>query len=100
AANSLGSSDGYVTLPMSLINLFTLPFPLFSGVLVTKKDLIDYMLPGIFGWAFDFGYGVMILLLLWCLFVIISGFYILRIYRTKRHNGSRRYLGREALLIG
>lgn len=100
AANSLGSSDGYVTLPMSLINFFTLPYPLFSGVLVTKKDLIDYMLPGIFGWAFDFGYVVMILLIIWCLVVIFTGFYILRKYRTKRRNGSRRYLGREALLIG
>jgi len=99
-ATSVGSSDGYITLPMSLITLFTLPFPLFSGVLVTKKDMIDYMLPGIFGWAFDFGYGVLILLILWCLVVTLTGFYILRKYRTKRRNGSRRYLGREALLIG
>ena len=36
----------------------------------------------------------------WCLLVMFTGFYILRKYRTTRKNGSRRYLGREALLIG
>ncbi|AEG17270.1 hypothetical protein [Methanobacterium paludis] len=99
-ANCLGGSDGYISLPMNLINSLTLPFPLFAGVLVTKKDIIDYMLPGIFGVAFDFGYGSLILLLTWCMIVICTGFYILRQYRSKRRNGSRRYLGREALLIG
>jgi hypothetical protein len=96
----LGGSDGYLSLPMNLINTFTLPFPLFYGVLVVKKDVIDYMLPGIFGVAFDFGYGGLILLLGWCLVVICTGFYILRKYRSKRRAGSRMYLGREALLIG
>ncbi len=99
-SNCLGGSDGYISLPMNLINFFTLPFPLFSGVLVTQKDYIDYMLPGIFGVAFDFGYGGLLLLMGWCLIVIITGFYVLRKYRSKRKNGSRRYLGREALLIG
>ena len=99
-ADCLGGSDGYISLPMSLINFFTLPFPLFFGVLVVKKDYIDYMLPGIFGVAFDFGYMGLIFLLGWCMVVICSGFYVLREYRKKRRNGSRMYLGREALLIG
>jgi hypothetical protein len=99
-ADCLGGSDGYLSLPMNLINYFTLPFPLFYGILVVKKDVIDYMLPGIFGVAFDFGYGGLILLLGWCLVVICTGFYILREYRSKRKDGSRMYLGREALLIG
>ncbi|WJI09319.1 hypothetical protein FGU46_04035 [Methanobacterium sp. CWC-01] len=99
-ADCLGGSDGYLSLPMSLINLFTLPYPLFFGVLVTKKDYIDYMLPGIFGVAFDFGYMGLLLLMGWVLLVTCSGFYALREYRKKRKNGSRMYLGREALLIG
>ncbi|AXV39877.1 hypothetical protein [Methanobacterium sp. BAmetb5] len=100
ASSCLGGSDGYLSLPMNLINTLTLPFPLFFGVLVTKKDIIDYMLPGIFGVAFDFGYGGLLALLCWCAFVMVSGFYVLRKYRSKRRVGSRRYLGREALLIG
>jgi hypothetical protein len=99
-ADCLGGSDGYLSLPMSLINLFTLPYPLFFGVLVTKKDYIDYMLPGIFGVAYDFGYMGLLLLMGWVLLVTCSGFYALRDYRKKRKNGSRMYLGREALLIG
>jgi len=95
-----GGSDGYVTLPMSLVTLFGLPFPVFYGILVSKKDVIDYMLPGIFGYTFDFGYGILILLLLWCVGVTILGFKILGIYRSKRESGNRKYLGREALLIG
>jgi hypothetical protein len=100
AANCLGGSDGYITLPMNLINTLTLPFPLFFGVLVVKKDVIDYMLPGIFGVAFDFGYGGLLALLGWCAIVMCSGFYVLRKYRSKRRVGTRTYLGREALLIG
>jgi hypothetical protein len=99
-ADCLGGSDGYLSLPMNLINFFTLPFPLFFGVLVIKKDYIDYMLPGIFGVAFDFGYGGLLLLLGWCVLVMFIGFYMLMKYRSKRRVGSRRYLGREALLIG
>lgn len=95
-----GGSEGYVTLPMSLITLFGLPFPLFYGILVTKKDVVDYMLPGIFGYTFDFGYFTLILLLLWCVGVIIIGFKMLSTYRFNREKGDRRYLGREALLIG
>jgi hypothetical protein len=100
AGQCLGGSEGYLSLPMSLINFFTLPFPLFAGVLVVKKDAIDYMLPGIFGVAFDFGYGGLLALMVWIMIVTLTGFYILRNYRSKRKNGSRMYLGREALLIG
>jgi len=95
-----GGSDGFLSMPMNLINLFTLPFPLFAGILVVKKDAIDYMLPGIFGVAFDFGYGGLLALMIWIMIVTLTGFYILRDYRSKRKNGSRMYLGREALLIG
>ncbi|MBI5680240.1 MAG: hypothetical protein HZC47_05030 [Methanobacterium sp.] len=96
----LGGSDGYISVPMNLIHFLTLPFPLFYGVLVTKKDYIDYMLPGIFGVAFDFGFISLIAFMGWCMVVICTGFYVLRKYRTKRKNGSRMYLGREAMLIG
>ncbi|MEN6573395.1 hypothetical protein [Methanobacterium aggregans] len=99
-AEDMGSSSGYISLPISMIMLFGLPFPVFFGILVTKKDVIDYMLPGIFGFAYDFGYIVMILLLAWCVFVMVSGFKILEVYREKRERGNRNYLGREALLIG
>jgi len=99
-ANCLGGSDGYISLPMSLIMMFSLPFPMFYGVLVSKKDVIDYMLPGIFGYSFDFGYGFLIVLLIWCIVVIAIGFKTLSIYRKKREKDNRKYLGREAILIG
>lgn len=95
-----GSSSGYISLPINLITLFGLPFPVFFGILVTKKDVIDYFLPGIFGYAYDFGYIVMFLFLAWCVFVIYLGLKILNSYREKREKGNRNYLGREALLIG
>ncbi|MGB9200840.1 MAG: hypothetical protein WCB89_05140, partial [Methanobacterium sp.] len=59
-----------------------------------------YFVPGIFGYAFDFGYIVLILLLAWCIFVIAIGLKILADYRDKREKGNKNYLGREALLIG
>ncbi len=96
----LGGSDGYISLPVTLITLFGLPFPIFYGILVTQKDVIDYMLPGIFGVAFDFGYLFLIFLLGWCIFVMYTGFRILRVYRRRRENGDKDCLGREALLIG
>jgi len=96
----LGGSDGYISLPMSLIHFLTLPFPLFNGVLVTKKDYIDYILPGIFGITFDFGFAFLFLILAWSVMVIGTGFMVLRKYRSKRREGSRMYLGREAILIG
>lgn len=96
----LGGSDGYMSLPISLITLFGLPFPLFFGILVSKKDIIDYMLPGIFGVTFDFGYLTLLFLLLWCAGVVLAGTMMLRTYRTRRENGDKNCLGREALLIG
>lgn len=96
----LGGSDGYISLPVTLITLFGLPFPVFYGILVTKKDVIDYMLPGIFGVAFDFGYLFLVFLLGWCILVMYLGFNILRTYRRRRENGDKSCLGREALLIG
>ena len=57
-------------------------------------------MPGTFGFTFDFGYITLICLLIWCAAVIFIGFKILAMYREKRENGNRNYLGREALLIG
>lgn len=96
----LGSSSGYISLPISLILNFGLPYQVFFGVLVTKKDIIDYFVPGIYGFAFDFGYIVLVLLLLWCVFVIFLGLKILSEYRDRRERGDKTLLGREALLIG
>ena len=95
-----GSSSGYIALPVSLILTFGLPYQIFFGTLVTKKDIIDYFVPGIYGFAFDFGYIVLVLLLLWCVFVTCLGLRILVEYREKRERGNKTYLGREALLIG
>ena len=95
-----GSSSGYIALPVFIILAFGLPYQIFFGTLVTKKDIIDYFVPGIYGFAFDFGYIVLVLLLLWCVFVIFIGFKILADYREKRERGNKNYLGREALLIG
>jgi hypothetical protein len=96
----LGGGDGYITLPMTLVHFFGLPYHQFYGLLVIKKDYIDYMLPGIFAVAFDAGYGGLLFLMTWIIVVTVTGFVILRKYRSKRKNGSRMYLGREALLIG
>jgi hypothetical protein len=95
-----GFASGYITLPLTLINWLTLPFPVFYGVLVSKKDIIDYFLPGTFGFAFDFGYIALICLLIWCITVIFIGFNMLATYRKKRENGNKKYLGRETILIG
>ena len=95
-----GFASGYISLPVSLITLFSLPFTIFYGVLVSNKDVADYFLPGTFGFTFDFGYITLIFLLIWCIVVIFIGFKILAEYREKRENGNRNYLGREALLIG
>lgn len=97
---SSGFADGYISLPLQLILFFGLPFPVFYGILVNKKDVIDYMVPGVFGWAYDFGYITMFFLLIWCVGIIIMGLRMLSIYRERRENGSRSYLGREVLLTG
>ena len=99
-ATDTGSSSGYIALPVFIILAFGLPYQIFFGTLVTKKDIIDYFVPGIYGFAFDFGYIVLVLLLIWCVFVIVIGLKILADYREKRERGNKNYLGREALLIG
>ena len=96
----MGNSDGYISLPLTFITSFGLPFPLFYGILVTKKDIIDYFLPGIFGIGFDFGYLALAAVIIWILVVIIIGLVILNKYKLQRERGSKRYIGREALLIG
>lgn len=93
-------AEGYITLPMQLILMFGLPFPLFFGVLVNQKDTIDYMLPGIMGYAYDFGYLGLIGLMVFVLFTIIIGFKILAIYRERREKNNKKFLGKEVLLIG
>lgn len=93
-------AEGYITLPMQLILLFGLPFPLFSGMLVNQKDTVDYMLPGIMGYGFDFGYLGLIALMIFVLVTIIIGFKVLSIYREKRERNNKKYLGKEVLLTG
>lgn len=95
-----GFADGYISLPFSLILFFALPYPMFFGVLITKKDIIDYMLPGIFGYAFDFGIFGLLLLLGATLFTIYIGFKILVEYRRFREQGDKTYIDKEALLVG
>ncbi|MDR0901133.1 MAG: hypothetical protein LBM26_05680 [Methanobrevibacter sp.] len=99
-AQDTGFASGYISLPMSFIIMFGLPFPLFYGLLVTKKDMVDYMLPGIFGYAFDFGYLGLIALLGLSIITIVVGLKMLNVYRTKREKNNKKYLGREVLLIG
>lgn len=96
----LGGADGYITLPVTLIHFLRLPYHIFYGILVNQKDYIDYMLPGIFAVAFDGGYFSLLFLLVWIAFVTILASKILKKYKEKRSEGSTRYLGREALLIG
>lgn len=36
-SSGLGNSDGYISLPLTFVTLFGLPFPLFYGILVTKR---------------------------------------------------------------
>lgn len=98
--SSLGNSDGYISLPLTFVTLFGLPFPLFYGILVTKKDIIDYFLPGIFGIGFDFGYIALAVIIIWIIVVMVIGLKILDKYRLQRERGSKRYMGREALLTG
>jgi hypothetical protein len=95
-----GFADGYISLPMRFILMFGLAFPLFYGVLVTKKDIIDYMLPGIFGYAFDFGYIAMIGLIAFTIITIVLGLKMLAVYRKRREMNNKNYLGKEVLLIG
>ncbi|MGP8024431.1 MAG: hypothetical protein ACLPHE_10485 [Methanobacterium sp.] len=95
-----GFADGYISLPINLITLFGLPYPTFYGILVAKKDVIDYFVPGIFGYSYDFGYIIMFLFVAYIIAVLIVGLVMLRSYREKRERGNKSLLGREALLIG
>ena len=99
-AEGTAFAEGYITLPMQLILFFGLPFPMFFGVLVNQKDTIDYMLPGIFGYGFDFGILGLALLVIFVLGTILIGFKILTMYREKREKNNKKYLGREVLLTG
>ena len=93
-------AEGYVTLPMQFVLFFGLPFPMFFGILVNQKDTIDYMLPGIFGYGFDFGILGLVGLVVFVLGTILIGFKILTMYREKREKNNKKYLGREVLLTG
>ena len=94
-AEGTAFAEGYITLPMQFVLFFGLPFPMFFGVLVNQKDTIDYMLPGIFGWGFDFGILGLIGLMVFVLGTILIGFKVLNMYREKREKNNKKYLGRE-----
>jgi hypothetical protein len=89
--NSTGFADGYVSLPLTLIKLLGLPFPEFYGTLVNKKDVIDYFVPGVLGYGYDFGYIIMILFLMYVVGVVLIGLKILKKYRSNRENGKKIY---------
>ena len=99
-AEGTAFAEGYITLPMQLVLFFGLPFPMFFGILVNQKDTIDYMVPGIFGYGFDFGYLGLVGLMVFVLGTILIGFKILTIYRERREKNNKKYLGREVLLTG
>lgn len=89
--NSTGFAEGYVSLPLTLIKLLGLPFPEFYGTLVNKKDVIDYFVPGVLGYGYDFGYIIMILFLMYVVGVVLIGLKILKKYRSNRENGKKIY---------
>ena len=99
-AEGTAFAEGYITLPMQFVLFFGLPFPMFFGILVNQKDTIDYMLPGIFGYGFDFGYLGLVGLIAFALGTIVIGFKILTMYREKREKNNKKYLGKEVLLTG
>jgi hypothetical protein len=99
-AEGTAFAEGYITLPMQLVLFFGLPFPMFFGILVNQKDTIDYMLPGIFGYGFDFGFLGLIGLMVFVLGTLLIGFKVLVKYREKREKNNKKYLGREVLLTG
>jgi hypothetical protein len=99
-AEGTAFAEGYITLPMQLVLFFGLPFPMFFGILVNQKDTIDYMLPGIFGYGFDFGILGLVGLMIFVVGTIVIGFKVLKKYREKREKNNKKYLGREVLLTG
>jgi hypothetical protein len=99
-SDSSGFADGYVSLPISLITTFGLALPIFYGILSNQKDVIDYFVPGIFGFGYEFGYLTLLFIIAWVLAVVVIGLKILQKYKEKREKGNKTLLGREALLIG
>ena len=99
-AEGTAFAEGYITLPMQLVLFFGLPFPMFFGILVNQKDTIDYMLPGIFGYGFDFGFLGLIGLIIFVVGTIVIGFKVLTKYRERREKNNKKYLGKEVLLTG
>ena len=99
-ANSTGFADGYIALPLTVITHLNLPFPEFYGILSNRQDVINYFVPGILGYSYDFGYILMFLVLAYVIGVLLIGLKILNVYRKNRENGDKSLLGREALLIG
>ena len=99
-AEGTAFAEGYITLPMQLVLFFGLPFPMFFGILVNQKDTIDYMLPGIFGYGFDFGILGLVGLMIFVVGTIVIGLAVLKKYREKREKNNKKYLGREVLLTG
>ena len=99
-AEGTAFAEGYITLPMQLVLFFGLPFPMFFGILVNQKDTIDYLLPGIFGYGFDFGILGLVGLMVFVLGTIIIGFKVLKMYREKREKNNKKFLGKEVLLTG
>ena len=99
-AEGTAFAEGYITMPMQLVLFFGLPFPMFFGILVNQKDTIDYMVPGIFGYGFDFGYLGLIGLMVFVLGTILIGFKMLTLYRERREKNNKKFLGREVLLTG
>jgi hypothetical protein len=99
-AEGTAFAEGYITLPMQLVLFFGLPFPMFFGILVNQKDTIDYLLPGIFGYGFDFGILGLVGLIVFVLGTILIGFKVLKMYREKREKNNKKFLGKEVLLTG
>ncbi|WP_456482633.1 hypothetical protein [Methanopyrus sp.] len=96
-----GFGDGFVTLPVGYLMTFRLDVPTLHGSLVVKKDLLDYMLPGLFTWAFDFGYIGAVLLSVWVAVTLYVGSRCLSEYiKLRRRRMTARFLAREALLFG
>ncbi|MBQ2666026.1 hypothetical protein [Methanobrevibacter sp.] len=99
-AEGTAFAEGYITMPMQLVLFFGLPFPMFFGILVNQKDTIDYLLPGIFGYGFDFGILGLVGLVVFVLGTILIGFKVLKMYREKREKNNKKFLGKEVLLTG
>ena len=58
------------------------------------------MLPGIFGYGFDFGILGLVGLMIFVVGTIVIGLMVLKKYRERREKNNKKYLGREVLLTG